>query len=104
MASHAFTRSANEDLIGIRLYTREAWGEAQADRYQDELHRCCERIAAGTVRTKSVSAIDRVQSYHCRHHYLFFVEQRETIVVIAVSADQPGRVNRLSAPGPLSVR
>ena len=59
MASYTLTRSANEDLIDIWLYTREEWGEVQADRYQDELHRCCERIVAGTVRTRSVPEIDR---------------------------------------------
>ncbi len=47
MTAYRFTRSAREDLIDIWLYTQETWGEAQADVYQDALHLCCERIAAG---------------------------------------------------------
>jgi toxin ParE1/3/4 len=44
MTAHRFTRSAQEDLIDIWLYTQETWGEAQADVYQDALHLCCERL------------------------------------------------------------
>ena len=43
MAAYAFTRSAKEDLLDIWLYTQETWGEAQADRCQEDLHNCCER-------------------------------------------------------------
>ena len=95
MASYAFTRSAKEDLLDIWLYTQETWGEAQADRYQDDLHGCCEQIAAGTVHAKPVPTIDGVKSHHCRHHYLFFVEQRETIVVIAVLHERMDLIERL---------
>lgn len=95
MDSYTFTRSAKEDLIDIWLYTREVWGEAQADRYQDDLHGCCERIASGTVHTKSVPTIERVKSHHCHHHYLFFVEHRESIIVVAVLHERMDLIERL---------
>ena len=95
MAAYAFTRSAKEDLLDIWLYTRETWGEAQADRYQDDLHGCCERLAAGAVHVRPVPTIDGVKSHHCRHHVLFFVERRETIVVIAVLHERMDLIARL---------
>ena len=94
-APYSFTRSATEDLIDIWLYSRETWGEAQADRYQDSLHDCFERIAAGTVHAKSVSSIDLVRSHHCHHHYIFFVEQRGTITVVAVLHERMDLIERL---------
>ena len=95
MAPYIFTRSAREDLIDIWLYTQERWGEAQADRYQNELHDCCARIAVGEIRAKPVPAINGVKSHHCGHHYLFFVDQRETIVVIAVLHERMELIKRL---------
>ena len=95
MAAYAFTRSAKEDLLDIWLYTQETWGEAQADRYQEDLHGCCERVAVGVVRAKSVPGIDGVKVHHCRHHYLFFIEQRGTIVIIAVLHERMDLIERL---------
>ena len=95
MSPYFFTRSAKEDLLDIWLYTQETWGEAQADRYQDDLHGCCERVATGAIRGKSIPAIDRVKSHHCRHHYLFFVKQQGTIVIIAVLHERMDLVERL---------
>lgn len=78
MTAYRFTRSAREDLIDIWLYTQETWDEVQADVYQDALHLCCERIAAGGVQARHVPGLDGVRAYRCQHHYLFFVEQGVT--------------------------
>ena len=95
MASYAFTRSAKEDLLDIWLYTSEVWGAAQADRYQDDLQGCCERIAAGVAHVRPVPSIDGVKSHHCRHHYVFFVERTQTVVVIAVIHERMDLIERL---------
>ena len=95
MALYTFTRSAKEDLLGIWLYTRETWGEAQADRYQDDLHRCCEQIANANVRANPVPGIDGANAFRCRHHYIFFVERRETIIIIAVLHERMDLIERL---------
>jgi len=39
-----YSREAEDDLVEILLYTVEQWGEAQADRYADELEACCESL------------------------------------------------------------
>jgi toxin ParE1/3/4 len=95
MTAHRFTRSAQEDLIDIWLYTQETWGEAQADVYQDALHLCCERIAAGRAQAKPVPGLDGVRSHRCQHHYLFFVEQDSAVIIVAVLHERMNLVERL---------
>ena len=95
VAPYRFTRSARDDLLDIWLYTEATWGEEQADRYQDELHDCCARIAAGTANTRSVSGLSAVRVCHCRHHYLFFVERDDTVVIIAVLHERMDLLQRL---------
>jgi toxin ParE1/3/4 len=95
MTAYRFTRSAQEDLIDIWLYTQETWGEAQADVYQDALHLCCERIAAGQAQAKPVPGLDGVRSHRCQHHYLFFVEQDSAVIIVAVLHERMSLVERL---------
>ncbi len=84
MTSYRLTRLARDDLIDIWLYTDATWGEEQADGYQDQLHDCCVPVAAGAANTRPVPGLNAVRSFHCQHHYLFFIEQDETVVIIAV--------------------
>ena len=95
MTIYRFTRSAREDLIDIWLYTRENWGEAQADSYQDSLHVCCEQIAVGRAQVKLVPGLNRIRSHRCQHHYLFFVEQNSSVVIIAVLHERMNLIERL---------
>ena len=95
MTIYRFPRSAREDLIDIWPYTEETWDEAHADSYQDALHLGCERIAAGRVQVKLVPGLDRIRSYRCQHHYLFFIEQNSSVVVIAVLHERMNLIERL---------
>jgi len=92
---YRFTRSAQEDLIDIWLYTQETWGEAQADVYQDALHLCCQRIAAGQAQHKPVPGLDEIRSHRCQHHYLFFVEQDSAAIIVAVLHERTSLIERL---------
>jgi Plasmid stabilization system protein len=95
MTDYRFTQSAREDLIDIWLYTQETWGEAQADSYQDTLHLCCARIAAGEAQTKPVPGLERIRSYHCQHHFMFCVEQDSTVIIVAVLHERMNLIERL---------
>lgn len=95
MAAYALTHSAQEDLIGIWLYTCETWSEQQADRYQDDLHGCFERLASGMGHSKSLPEMDGVKSHLCRHHYVFFLERPEDIVILAVLHERMDLMERL---------
>ena len=93
--AYRFAPAADEDLTDIWLYSYATWGEDRADRYIEALHTCCERIAAGAAHVRPVPTVDEVKSHHCRHHYIFFVEQRETVVVIAVLHERMDLMERL---------
>ena len=95
MVSYRFTRSAPEDLVDIWLYTEAAWGEAQADRYQDAIHECREKIAAGATHTKPVPELNGVRSHHCQRHRLFFAVQDQGVVIIAVLHERMDPIKRL---------
>jgi len=45
MAKLIYSRDSRADLREIAQFTREQWGDAQADRYLDQLHACCEQVA-----------------------------------------------------------
>lgn len=89
-----FTETAREDLIAIWLYGFETWGEEQADRYQDNLQACCERIAAGLAHTKCVPGMANVKLHRCRHHYLFFIPG-DPVLIIAVLHERMDLIRRL---------
>lgn len=95
MTGYRLTRSAREDLIDIWLYTEERWGEAQADDYQDALHACCERIAAGLVRARALEELGDIRSVRCRHHHLFFIEQDAGPIILAVFHEKMDLIERL---------
>jgi toxin ParE1/3/4 len=95
VSAYRFTEKAAEDLIGIWVYTDEAWGEEQADRYQEEIHTCCERAASGVVATKSVPGMSGISSFRCSHHYLFFVRDEQTMIFIAVFHERMDLMVRL---------
>ena len=95
MPACLFTPAAADDLTDIWLYSHATWGEEQADRYTEALHICCEKLALGTARARSVPSITGVKSYHCRHHHIFFIEQHEDIVVIAVLHERMDLIRRL---------
>jgi toxin ParE1/3/4 len=84
VSAYRFTEKAAEDLVGIWVYTDEKWGEEQADRYQDEIFVCCERVANGAVGTRPVPGMTGISSFRCRNHFLFFVRDGETAIFIAV--------------------
>lgn len=73
---------AEEDLRGIWLYTFEKWGDAQADRYLDELgegmQRCCENPGHGKNR-------EAVRAGYCsqfvRKHVVFYTFTEKEVVV-----------------------
>lgn len=45
MARVRFSRRAEADLLSIADYTLRTWGEAQTNRYLDDLEACCQMVA-----------------------------------------------------------
>jgi toxin ParE1/3/4 len=45
VATVQFSAAAENDLLNIAEYTRQTWGEIQADRYLRAIEDCCLRLA-----------------------------------------------------------
>ncbi len=82
--TYQLTLEAENDLIGIWLFGADRWGETQADRYQDDLHRSFERVAGGAAQTRQMEGVEAVSYYLHQRHFVFFTERAESIVIIAV--------------------
>ena len=95
MPAYRFAPDAEDDLTEIWMYSCASWGEDQADRYIEALHACCERIVAGSAAVRTVAGLDGVQTHHCRHHYLFFTQQRGETVILAVLHERMDLIKRL---------
>ncbi|MGF1453571.1 MAG: type II toxin-antitoxin system RelE/ParE family toxin [Opitutales bacterium] len=50
MANYRLTREADADMVEIARYTRETWGEAQRDKYINELFQLFEEIASNPMK------------------------------------------------------
>lgn len=94
MAHFNLTPRAKEDLRSIWHYTRETWGEAQADRYVTALYErfgwLAEHPASGTHRT------DIRETYHCFRqgkHLVFYLRFDGHIDIIGVPHQRMDVVN-----------
>lgn len=94
--SYRFTLEADRDLLKVWLDTELRWGEAQADAYLDALHAGCRRIVDGIAASKSFEGSPEISFYLCEHHYLFYTEQENTVVVIAVMHERMDLPSRLA--------
>ena len=96
MPGYRLSVAAEADLTGIWDYTFETWGEAQADRYLEQMEACFERIAAGQAVCRDFPEIDtRLQSCHCEHHYVFFLTSNTDVIIIAVLHERMDLMTRL---------
>lgn len=97
MKRYDFTRSATEDMLGIWLYSKQQFGEAQANAYQHNLHACCARIAAGNAHVKAVPAVAGAKVHRCHRHHIFFTDGGDAILVLGVFHDRMDTMARLQS-------
>lgn len=66
--------AAGRRLDEIYVYTRENWGDEQADRYMRALFAQFDRIATRAVPWRAIPADFGVDGYFCRfeHHYIYW--------------------------------
>ena len=79
---HKQTR-AERDLIDIWLYSFQTWGEAQADKYHDELTNAFAAIAENPL--IGISCEDVRQGYRKYHvHLIFYRIAEDTLRIVRV--------------------
>lgn len=74
MSVYRILDAAGHRLDEIYLYTRENWGEAQADRYMHGLFERFEAIAARELPWKAIPAEFGINGYVCRYekHFIYW--------------------------------
>jgi toxin ParE1/3/4 len=65
---------AGHRLDEIYVYTRDVWGEAQAERYLRGLFARFDAIAARSIPWRAIPAEFGVDGFYCRHehHYIYW--------------------------------
>ena len=79
------TKLAEEDLIGIWVYTFQEWGEQQADLYLDDLNDALLRIEKFPEiarERKELSPSVRIQPH--KHHLVVYTFDESNITIIRV--------------------
>ena len=74
MAKFRVSAIAGQRLDEIYAYTRERWGETQAEVYVRRLFDCFDRIARREVLWRAIPAEFGVEGYYgrCEHHYVYW--------------------------------
>lgn len=74
MAAYRVSAIAGQRLDEIFSYTRETWGQDQAERYVRSLFDCFERIARREIPWRAIPVDFGVEGYYCRqdHHYIYW--------------------------------
>jgi toxin ParE1/3/4 len=73
-AEYRVQEAAGRRIDDIYLYTRESWGEAQAERYIRGLFARFDDIAARRAAWRAIPPEFGVDGFYCRyeHHYIYW--------------------------------
>ena len=84
MTSFRVQDRAGHRLDEIYVYTRERWGDEQAERYIRGLFSCFEQIASREIPWRAIPPEFGVDGYFCRyeHHYIYWRVLSDGIVGI----------------------
>ena len=78
-------RLAEQDLINVWLYTFETWGEAQADRYLDDLGQAIKLLSETPLICRKRSELTpAVRIYHHAHHLIIYETLQDGINIVRV--------------------
>ncbi|MEZ9768807.1 type II toxin-antitoxin system RelE/ParE family toxin [Vibrio breoganii] len=85
MTHYKLSSAAQSDLIEIRRYTLERWGQTQWTTYFSELKQFMELLANNQQLGIGVSELG--QNYFrfpLKHHVIYYIQKQEHIVIAAV--------------------
>ena len=97
MADYTFTRSAQNDLRDIAIYTSKQWGRDQAFKYAGDLDQCFEAIAKGNIIEKPVSKNTPDIFYHRMQKHIIFYQKLENndLIILAILHEKMDLMKRL---------
>ncbi len=88
--------TAKADLSDIARYTAGKWGKRQALKYASLLDQCFQRIAEGKDISKTILPHnDVVRVCRCEHHYIFYLNQENGPIILAILHERMDLIERL---------
>lgn len=97
MSNYRLTPDAQPDLILIRRYTLEQWGEAQSKKYLSELRQTIRMLAETPALGKSRPEVGRsALSFPHVSHSIYYVQHEQQIVIFGVLQKSMLPVNHLT--------
>jgi toxin ParE1/3/4 len=96
MAGYRLTRQAAADLTDIYLYTFETFGEAQAERYVDDIYTCVSLIAENPRLGGNASFVrPGLLRFPHRNHSIFYKPETDGILIVRVLHDRMDPIGRM---------
>jgi toxin ParE1/3/4 len=87
---------AEADLVDVWIYTHDRWGEAQADRYFDELETAINRLARNPELGSSCSHIrDGYRALRVKRHIVFYTFDPFAVRIVRVLHNRLDPAHRL---------
>ena len=97
MSGFRVQRVAGNRLDEIYVYTRDLWGEAQAERYINGLFACFEAIANKEFPWRAIPAEFGVSGFVCRyeHHFIYWkILSDGTVGIVTVLHERMHQIER----------
>ncbi len=98
MSGFRVQRAAGHRLDEIYVYTRDRWGEAQAERYIEGLFARFAAIAARAFPWRAVPAEFEVSGFVCRYerHFIYWKELADgTVGIVTILHERMHQIARL---------
>lgn len=87
---------AEQDLIDIWLYTFAQWGEAQADKYHNQLSAAFTLIAENPDIGSACDEIrENYRKFHVNRHLIMYRVNQKTLHIIRVLGDDMNYIKHL---------
>jgi toxin ParE1/3/4 len=99
VSGYRVQRAAGHRLDEIYVYTRDYWGEAQAERYIEGMFARFAAIAAREFPWRAVPAEFDVSGFVCRyeHHFIYWKELADgTVGIVTILHERMHQIARLS--------
>lgn len=93
-----FQQAALLRLDEIYIYTRDTWGEEQAQRYADGLFDAIDGLLDGTTRSRPIAAEFRVRGFCFRYqrHFVYWQQlSNGDIGIVSILHEQMHQLRRL---------
>lgn len=97
MNRYRVQRAAGHRLDDIYVYTRDAWGEAQAERYIEGMFARFEAIAAREFPWRAIPAEFGVSGFVCsyEHHFIYWKQLADgTVGIVTILHERMHQMER----------